>query len=366
MMVRLLICVAFAVTLAAQSTETFDDLAKSADAARDTGRLDRAAVLYQQALQLKPDWRQGWWVLGSVLYDAGRYKDGEEAFLPLTVLDPDKSAGWAMAGLCEFEIKHYQDALTNLHKAQKLGLPPSLYDVVQYHADLILIRTGQFDLAIEAISLVAARREENPKLVEAMGIAGLRRPALPGDIPAADHDLVMALGRAMCDGAANNGKAAVGEFDALITVHPNVPQLHYLYGMVLLQSDTDKAIGQFKQELSVSPRSTQALISIAAQYSERGDYQAALPYVQRATNIEPKYFAVHTMLGKVLVEGTIDVPRGIKELEKAAEMAPANPQTRLALASAYSKVGRKTDAATQRAEFLRLRNQADTNAAVQK
>jgi tetratricopeptide (TPR) repeat protein len=364
MMARLLICAAFAVTLAAQNTETFDDLAARADAARDAGKLDQAVTLYQQALHLKPDWKQGWWVVGSILYDRSRYKEGEEAFLPLTLLDPNKSAGWAIAGLCEFEINHYQDALTNLRKAEQLGLPTSLYDVVQYHVDLILIRTGQFDQAIEAIRLVAARREENPKLVEAMGIAGLRRPALPGDIPAADHDLAAALGRAMCDGAANNVKAAIGEFDALIAAHPNVPQLHYLYGMVLLHSDTDRAIAEFKQELTVSPRSTQALISIAAQYAERNDYQAALPYAQQALNNEPKYFAVHAMLGKVLVEGGLDVPRGIKELEKAAEMAPANPQTRLALASAYSKVGRKTDAATQRAEFLRLRNQADANAAV--
>lgn len=353
----MILIAAFAIALATQS---FDELSKSADAARDAGQLDRAATLYQQALHLKPDWKQGWWVLGSILYDRGHYKEGEEAFLPLTALDPDKSAGWAMAGLCEFEIKHYEDALTNLRKAESLGLPQGLYDVTQYHVDLILIRTGQFDLAIEAISLIAARREENPKLVEAMGIAGLGRPLLPTDITASDHDLVMSLGRAMCDGAANQGKVAVPEFEALLAKYPTVPQLHYLYGLVLLESDSDKALAELKQELVISPKHAKARISIAAEYVKQNDYKAALPYAEKAVIDEPKYFAAHAMLGKLLIEGNLDVPRGIKELETAVKIAPANPQSRLALASAYSKVGRKNDAATQRAEFLRLRTQNDT------
>jgi tetratricopeptide (TPR) repeat protein len=366
MMVRLLISALFAALLGAQNTPDFDQLVKNADAARDTAKFDEAVSLYQKALRLKPDWKQGWWVLGSILYDQKRYKEGEEAFLPLTVLDPDKSPGWAMAGLCEFEIKHYQDALTNLQKAEELGLPASLFEVTQYHHDLILIRTGQFDRAIGAISLVAARKEENPSLVEAMGIAGLARATLPQDIPAADHDLVMSLGKAMCDGAANNSKLAIAEFETLIARYPNVPRLHYLYGLVLLESDTDKALSEFKRELTLTPKDARSLISMAVEYTKRNEYQTALPYAEKAVVDEPKYFAAHATLGKVLVESQLDLPRGIKELETAVKLSPGNPQCRLALASAYSKAGRKTEAATQRAEFLRLRAQNDSASPGQK
>lgn len=360
----LLILSALAAALAAQSTPSFDELAKSADAARDSGKLEQAVVLYKQALHEKPDWRQGWWVVGSILYDAGKYKEAEEAFLPLTALDPDKSPGWAMAGLCEFEIKHYQDSLINLRKASQLGLPPSLFDVTQYHAYLILIRTEQFDLAIEEMSRVAAKKEETPKLVEAMGLAGLAKPVLPQDLSAPDRQLATAVGRAMCDGAANNGKAALSEFGALVSQYPKTPRLHYLYGMVLLESDADKAVEQFKQELAVAPNNTQALISLASEYKARNDYHAALPYAEKAVKDEPRYFAAHTILGKLLIDGNLDVPRGIKELQKAVELAPASPQSHLALASAYTKLGRNTEAATQRAEFLRLRSAADAGAPV--
>jgi tetratricopeptide (TPR) repeat protein len=362
-MTRQFYSLVFAIALAGQSSANFDTLVRDADSARDAGKMERAVTRYQQALHLKPDWKEGWWVLGSILYDSNHYLEGEEAFLPLTVLDPQNSAGWAMAGLCEFETKHYQDALAHLQKATRLGLPESLYDVTQYHIALILIRVGEFDPALELISRYAARGADNPKLVEAMGIAALRRHILPSELTPGDRDLVMALGRAMCDAAASHGKDATNEFEAIIAKYPKVPQLHYLEGLVFLQSDADKALAAFQQELILSPKHPQALISIAAEYVKQNEYQTALPFAEKAAACDPHYFATHAMLGKVLTEGNLDPPRGVKELETAVKMAPENPQSRLALASAYAKAGRKQDAATQRAEFLRLRNQKDESSA---
>jgi tetratricopeptide (TPR) repeat protein len=362
-LIGLAACIALAATTVAQTASNFNVLEKKADAARDAGQINEAVDLYQKALRLKPDWRQGWWVLGSLLYDANRFQEGEQAFLPLTKLDPNKSPGWAMAGLCEFEIKHYRDALQNLERADKLGLPPALYDVNQYHIILILIRGGQFDSAIEAISRYASRGKDNPKLIEAMGVAALRRPVLPTDIAPADHDLVVALGRAMCDAAASRGKEATAEFDVILASYPNALEVHYLAGMVLLQSDPDKALAAFNAELALSPKHSQSLISIAAEYVRRGDYKTARTYAERAVASNPDYFAAHAMLGKAMVEGDLDLTRGINELETAVKMAPANPQSRLALAAAYAKVGRKEDAAKQRKEFLRLRAEVDASEA---
>jgi tetratricopeptide (TPR) repeat protein len=270
-----------------------------------------------------------------------------------------------MAGLCEFEIQHYQDAMTHLQKAQQIGLPQALADVTEYHIDLILIRSGQFDRAIERLSRIAAQKTENPKQVEAMGIAGLRRALLPANLSPADRGLANALGRAMCDAAASRSKESNAEFAALLAKYPALPELHYLYGMTLLESDPDKALAAFQQELILSPRHAPTLISLAAEYAKRNKFQTALPYAQKAVQSQPHYFAAHAMLGKVLVEGGLDLPQGIKELESAVSMAPANPQSRLALASAYLKAGRKADAAQERAEFLKLRTEIDSAHKVQ-
>jgi tetratricopeptide (TPR) repeat protein len=356
----------FAAVLVGQSPSDFDAIVKNADAARDGGDVDRAIGLYQQALQVKPDWKQGWWVLGSILYDSNRYQEGAEAFLPLTALDPEKSAGWAMAGLCEFETQQYRQALNHLLKAENLGLPKSLLDVTLYHIELILIRGSQFDAALEMLSQDSLRGTENPKLLEAMGIAALRKPLLPEQLPPSDHELVMSIGRAVCDAAAYRTTDATREFKSLLAKYPSLPQLHYLAGQVFLESDPDQAIADFTQELNLSPNHLQTLVSLASEYMKQNDYQTALRYAERAQASDSRYFAAHAMLGRVLVEGNLDMPRGIKELETSVQLAPDNPQCRVALASAYAKVGRKTDAAKERAEFLRLRKQADASNSGQK
>jgi cytochrome c-type biogenesis protein CcmH/NrfG len=69
----------------------------------------------------------------------------------------------------------------------------------------------------------------------------------------------------------------------------------------------------------------------------------------------PESFAAYAALGRVLSESG-ELTEGIKALERARQLAPDSPQVRIALASAYAKVGRPADAARERAEFLKLKN----------
>jgi tetratricopeptide (TPR) repeat protein len=102
------------------------------------------------------------------------------------------------------------------------------------------------------------------------------------------------------------------------------------------------------------------MVTIANEYIQRKDFQSALPYAQKATELEPQSFPAHVVLGRVLAEGDLDIPRGIQELEEARKLAPGSPQVRIALATAYAKAGRKEDAARERREFLRLRQEVDS------
>jgi predicted Zn-dependent protease len=79
-----------------------------------------------------------------------------------------------------------------------------------------------------------------------------------------------------------------------------------------------------------------------------------MPYARKAVEADPQSFIAHTVLGRALVESG-DVEKGIKELELSKQQSPVSPQTRIALASAYAKAGRSTDAARERAEFMKLK-----------
>jgi len=337
----------------------FEALVKKADAAREADQADEATRLYKQLVRMKPGFAEGWWYLGTLFYEADQYADGRAAFRHVTGLKPEMALGWAMLGLCEFETKEYDSALVHLEKADQLKIPSEqgFYDVSRYHFALLLIRSGRFESAVQIIFDFARRGKDGPQFTEAMGLAALRKPLLPNELPPLERELVLDVGHALCDSAARRAAEAERERLELLRKYPNTPQIHYVAGTMVLSSDSDKALEEWNAELAISPEHAQALVSIAAEYLKRGEYQTALPYAKRAVEASPSYFAAHAILGQVLAEGDLDVSRGTHELETAVRLAPWQPQVHFALGTAYAKAGRKADAAKEREEFLRLRGQ---------
>jgi tetratricopeptide (TPR) repeat protein len=270
--------------------------------------------------------------------------------------------GWAMLGLCEFETKDFDNALAHLEKADELKIPSEqgFYDVSKYHFALLLIRSGRFESAVKIIGDFARQGKDSPQFTEAMGLAALRKPLLPSELPPLERELVLDVGRAMCASAARRAAEAERDRLELLRKYPNTPQVHYLAGTMALANDSDKALDEWNAELAISPEHPQALVSIAAEYLKRGEYQTALPSAEKSVEVSPNYFAAHAILGQILAEGDLDVPRGMRELETAVRLAPWQPQVHFALATAYARAGRKADAAKEREEFMRLRGPNET------
>ena len=337
------------------ASDQFVQVSNQAAKAREEERLEDAERLYREAVRLRPDWKEGWWYLGTMFYDQDRYEKARVAWRRFTVLDPKVGAAWAFLGLCEYETKAYDEALVHLQKGRTLGLDESsqLSAVTRYHIALLLTRSGQFEAALEVLMKFAEQGNEGPDFVEAAGLAALRKPLLPKELPPMERELVLQVGHAVMDTGARRAAEAQKEFEDLVASHPKTPHLHYLFGSFLLTSDSDAGLHELKNELEISPGDLPALAQIAFEYLRRGDAAAALPYAQKAAESDPQSFIAHIALGRALVEsGKLD--QGIKELELCKQKSPGSPQTRFALASAYAKAGRKGDAARERTEFLKL------------
>jgi len=353
-------CVLFCLApLAAGQTE-FDRVAKSAMQAREQNRIQDAAGLYRQALKLRPSWPEGWWFLGELLYDQDKYLEARDVLRRLVSLDHKTGPGLALLGLCEYEIKDYARALDHINEARRLGLgeDPQVRRVVLYHAVLLLTRFEQYESALQVLDRVVRAGEAGPAVIEAAGLAGLRRPILPQDLPAADKDLVDKAGLAVCAVAGKRPDDAERYFAELLAAYPRAPNVHYLYGSFLLTSNQDAALDEFRKELQLNPLHAEALITLALEYEKRGDPEKALPYAERAVEANPQFFAAHGVLGRLLANSD-QVEKGIKELEIARRQAPDSPQVHFSLAAAYAIAGRKDDAARERAEFVRLKQLAD-------
>ena len=350
---------------AQQSAPPLERIKKQAEAARAAKHVDAAIQLYKKAVALQASWDEGWWALGTLYYELDRFDEGRTAFRRLTVIKPEVGLPWAMLGLCEYETKHYEEALQHLRRGTDLGVDQDqeISAVAHYHLALLLSRFTEYEAAMKVLSVFAQRNVNSPSYVEAMGIAALRKPLLPIEVPPADHQLVMDTGRVMYDAAALRTTEAAAEFKILVDKYPETPNIHYLYGSFLLFSDADGALGQLQKELEVSPAHVPAMVTIANEYIQRKQYKDALPYAKKAIELEPQSFPAHTVYGRVLVEGDINLQVGLTELEEARKLAPSSPQVRIALATAYTKAGRKEDAAKEREAFSKLRQQIDAKAA---
>src|SRR5262249_45454601 len=333
----------------------FQTLARQAEAARDSKQLDKAIALYQRALKLKPDWDEGLWNLGSLAYDLDRYSDCAPAFRRLARLKPQSAPAWTMSGLCEYKLRRYDAALESLAQARNLKFeePPELGRSARLHLALVLTKTGSFEHALTVLTDLTRTHQKSPEIIAAAGIAGLRQPWLPFEVPEDSRDLVFQLGDAMAAVMEMDYQQAGQKFEAVLQRYPKEPNVHFRYGAFLNTQASDRGIDEIKKAVELAPDHVPALVGLTAIYLKREEPDSALRFGEQAVKTNPKDFSAHIALGRVLLAKE-DPAGAAAELEVAVKLAPASPEARLSLANAYTRLGRKDDSARELVEFKRL------------
>ena len=336
----------------------FERVVKLADEARLAEQFDQAISLYGEALKIRPKWPDGWWYVGAIFYQKDLYPQGRDAFQNVVALEPERGPAWAMLGLCQFQTGEYERAAVSLQRGRSLGVNDAseLAGVVRYHTALLYIRFEYFENAYDILSEFLRVGNDSPKVVEAFGLTMLRMPFLPKDIPPAQREKILIAGQAGLHMAARRQEQARAAFDTLLAQYPNDPNVHYGFGVFMLSQDADVALKEFKRELEISPNHFPSMVQMAFEYLKRDQYNDALPLAEKAVQLAPKLYAARNVLGRVLLElGQID--RSIKELEEGVKLAPSSPEMHFALARAYTRAGRKPEAAREREIFKKLQDE---------
>jgi tetratricopeptide (TPR) repeat protein len=94
----------------------FEEARSRAEAAHQAQRLEEAAQSYREALDQQPQWDEGRWALGTVLYELERWEECRQQFEQLTANQPQLGGAWAFRGLCEFREQRYDAALGSLER----------------------------------------------------------------------------------------------------------------------------------------------------------------------------------------------------------------------------------------------------------
>ncbi len=338
---------------------SFEQVAREAAAEREANHLDRAVALYREGVAEKPDWAEGWWYLASIAYDRDRYSEAAGEFRRFVKLKPAVAAGWDFLGLCEFGAGDYGAALRSLTKAEEFDAPEEqLARVAEFHRVLLLTRAGRFDEALGRATGAATRVQGTEEWYVAAGLAGLRRPLLPGELRLGERPLVRGVGEAIWLQANQRADDALRAYEALAARYPDASGLHFLHGSCLLNTDVDRGLAELRKELEIKPDHVPALVVLCEQFLAKGNLDEAAMWGRRAVDVAPGDFAAHLSYGRVLAKQDRD-EESVREFEGARGLAPGSPEIRFALASAYAKAGKPAEAAAERAEFLKLRKLRD-------
>ncbi len=363
---HLIVVVLFAPTFSADGAQqvgasppaaqpSFEELAKRADALRDAGQLPAAIAAYERALRIKPGWVEGRWYLGTLNYELEKPAPAREAFLKVVAAQPENAGAWAFAGLCEFQLKKYEPALGDLMKARELHVASNkeLGTVVRYHAAILLTRFQQFELSQKVLSEFTGEGNDNPKVIEALGLSTLRIPLLPDELQPDRREQVLLAGQGTYYLYVHAMAAARKSFEELVRRYPDTPNTHYALGVMLLNEDPDAGIEAFKKELEVSPGSVHSMLQMAFEYIKQSDWANAKTWASEAVQVAPDNFAARQAYGQTLLE-LDETDEAIKQLQAGVALADDSPSLHFTLARAYQKAGRLADAQKERDTFARL------------
>jgi tetratricopeptide (TPR) repeat protein len=353
--VNLFFALSLLVARALSAQQSFAELSAAASSAREANDLPHAVVLYQQALLLNPKWEEGWWSLGSTLYDMNRYPEAITALTEFTDLSPQAATGIGLRGLCEFETGAYTTSLNHLAHSLQIGLPPGqdqMEGVLRYHEALLLAHNGEFDAALRKYAWFVSKGVHHSVMLTSLGLAALHNPTFPDAIPESDLAVFIAAGSASYLSMTGSAQA-LQAFRDLAEKYSTTPFVHFLYGQILIPVDATAAISEMRKELEITHNSGEVCATLAWLLMEDDDFPEATPLAARAFHLAPNFPLSAYVYGRALVEKA-DFKEGINHLQIAVKSAPENLVFHIALAAAYAKAGRPVEARRERSVSLQL------------
>lgn len=335
-------------TAPAKPQQSFHEIATQADAARTADRIQDAIELYSQGVRLRPSWTDGWWSLGSLLYEQDRFPEANAAFTRFAALAPKPGPAHAFLGLCEYETKDYNSALKHFRSWARAGWTgtPNLIDVAVFHFALLLTRDGKFLEALYLLATEEAKKGSSPALVEAMGLASLRMANLPEDYPPENREMVWLAGEAAFYASQDpRDFVRASEYSQrLLSRFCHEASVHFFRGTLFnFEHKAEEAAAEFRKAIQLSPDHAAAMVELARIDLTYDRPEEAFSLASRATELTPGDPEAHDVLGQVLFARD-RFQESARELETAKRLAPDSSMIRVHLARTYGALGRRKEA----------------------
>ncbi|HUY12912.1 MAG TPA: tetratricopeptide repeat protein [Terriglobia bacterium] len=297
----------------------------------------------------------GWRNVGLLLAYRKDYNRAISAYENLLQINPKDGPGWALLGLCEYELGRMDQAYYHLQYGRSLGIRiADLRNVATYHAALIQIQRGQFEVAHHLLITLVEAGVKDPDLVTALGLAALRINEKSENLREGQKQMVEAVGSVEAEATHSSVSDTMLRYQNLIAQTPKMAVLYNAYSNFLMTTaHYRQAIEQMKLALTLNPQDVNAMMQIATASIKLNQPSHGFPYAERAARLAPKLFTAHYVLGWTLLR-LDQTGQAIAELEEAVRLSPNSPQAHYLLSEAYERGHRRAEAIRERVIFAHM------------
>src|SRR5207245_4487817 len=141
---------------------------------------------------------------------------------------------------------------------------------------------GQFERGMNEIAQLADAGTDNPLAIEATGLSTLRMALFPYEIPAEKHELVMQAGKAAWAANAHHLEDARRLYEEVVAAHPQQPNIHYAFGVFLVQLDQEAGLREFEKEVEITPSHVPARVQGAFLCLKMAKFEKGATLVEQA------------------------------------------------------------------------------------
>jgi tetratricopeptide (TPR) repeat protein len=321
------------------------------------GDIEGAIREYQVALAINPNRIDARSNLGAAYARLGHYEEAIREYKWALLLDNQNATIRFNLALAYYKAAYISEAAEELNRV--ILAQPKNKNAIFLLADCNL-QLGEYKKVIELLSPLEVAYGNDRALAYMLGTALIRtgqiekgqlwidRVLRDGD--SAEARVLMGTAHMM----ARDYPSALKELERAIELSPKLPQVHSLYGQILLKmGDRDRAIKAFQDELAIAPSDFAANLYLGVLLKQDQKNEQALAHFQRALMVRPRDFSVRYFIGSLYLAlgRTAEAQRVLEELVKEV---PDFVEAHVSLATAYYRLKRKEDGDRERAIIEKL------------
>ncbi|MBH8563665.1 tetratricopeptide repeat protein, partial [Nostoc sp. CENA67] len=278
------------------------ELNKQANTLFELQRYQDALAAYQEAVNIRPDYAQGWNGQGKTLSALKRYKEALAAYDKAIQIQPDYVEAWSGRGFTLQNLQRYPEAIASFDKALQLD---NDYPEVWYAKAEVFTSLKQYDNAIKSFDKAIEFKTDYYEAWYQKGLALHNLKQYEEAIAAYDKAIEIKpnderawynRGNALVN--LNRYTDALTAYEKAVQSKPDYYQGWLSRGNILTTLRRyPEAIESFNQVIKYNPNNYQAWYNRGWALHQNQQYEEAVQSYNKAATIQPKNYQVWYSMG---------------------------------------------------------------------